>query len=182
MTPRKIVSANGKTYYQVHKRAPDGTMPKRRFPTRQVAVTYEASLAVSTPATNVDTRKQRITFRVQGEQFWEAHHHEMQRTRRDRASGSTSIDTSSPCWVLGSLARCARRRLAPPSPPGRRPAPGTVGQLLKLVRQILDVAVSDGLVPTNVAKDRSVRMPKGAATSVGGPNGRPGRRARARRR
>jgi hypothetical protein len=33
-------------------------------------------------------------------------------------------------------------------------APGTVGQVLRQVRQILDAAVADGLIPSNPAKVR----------------------------
>ena len=108
----------------------------------------------------VSQADQRRTFRVLAEQHWSATSHMLaedttrivKRSRLDRhilpVLGDYPLGSIRPSTVTAAVATWSATL-----------APGTVGQVLRQVRQILDVALADGLIGANPAKGRTVKPP-----------------------
>ncbi len=106
----------------------------------------------------IDAKRAAITFRDFAEEHWAAHSHNLaadttrvgKRSRLDRhilpALANCPVGSIRPSTVAAAVARWSQTL-----------SPGTVGQILRQVRQILDAAVADGLVASNAAK--SVKAP-----------------------
>lgn len=106
----------------------------------------------------VDPKQAARTFRDFAEQHWSAYSHALaedttrprKRTSLDRhilpVLGDVPVGAIKPSTMAAAVATWSRTL-----------APGTVGQTLRQVRQILDAAMADGLVASNAAK--AVRAP-----------------------
>jgi integrase len=106
----------------------------------------------------IDSKRASITFQAFAEEHWAAHSHNLaadttrvvKRARLDRhilpVLGNYPVGAIRPSVVAAAVATWSQAL-----------APGTVGQVLRQVRQILDAAMADGLVASNAAK--SVKAP-----------------------
>jgi integrase len=146
---------NGQVRWIARYRDPEGNSRAKSF-TRKVdadkfLVTVEAS---KLRGAYVDVREASRTFRDVAEQHWAGYAHTLaadstrlrKRSVLDRhilpALGDHPIGSIRPSTVNAAVATWSASL-----------APGTVGQVLRQVRQILDSAVLDGIIPANVAKD-----------------------------
>jgi integrase len=101
----------------------------------------------------VDLKRASIHFRDFAEEHWSSYAHRLaedttrvvKRSRLDRhilpVLGSYPVGAIKPSTVAGAVATWSQTL-----------APGSVGQILRQVRQILDAALVDGLVASNAAK------------------------------
>lgn len=106
----------------------------------------------------IDAKRASITFRAFAEEHWASYCHNLaadttrvrKRSVLDRqilpTLGNYPVGAMKPSVVAAAVATWSQRL-----------APGTVGQVLRQVRQILDAALADGLVASNAAK--SVKAP-----------------------
>jgi integrase len=161
MSPKKTVLPSGEIRWSVRYRDPSGRQPQRRFRTRSEAVQFEAQIRTKMAAgAYVDPREQRQTFRLVAERHWAAHSHGLAEdtTRpRKRSALDRHILPTLGDVPIGALKRSTIS--AAVATWSKTLAPGTVGQALRQVRQILDTAVDDGLIAANPAKARTVRAP-----------------------
>lgn len=122
----------------------------RRVDAERFLTTVEASKLTGS---YIDAKRASITFRAFAEEHWAAHLHTLaaDTTRPRKRSvldthilptlGNRPLGTIKPSTVAGALGTWSRTL-----------APGTIGQVLRQVRQILDAALADGLVSSNAAK------------------------------
>ena len=153
---------DGRVRWYTRYRDPEGKQRTRTFDRKVDAerflTTTEASKLVGG---YVDPRQAARTFREVAEEHWAATSHNLaedttrptKRARLDRhilpVLGSMPVGAIKPSTVAAAVATWTAKPLAA----------GTVGQILRQVRQILDAALSDGIVTKNVAKDRAVKVP-----------------------
>ncbi len=147
-------SRSGRLRWYVRYRDPIGAQRTKVFDRRIDAERYlirvEASKLVGG---YVDPRAAARSFRDVAEEHFAAHKHNLaadttrviKRSRLDRhilpVLGDYPIGLIKPSTMSSAVATWSSTL-----------APGTVGQLLRQVRQILDAALADGLVSANVAK------------------------------
>lgn len=161
MSPKKLTLPSGETRWAVRYRDPSGRHPQRRFRTRGEAVRFEAAVLTQLGRGGyVDPREQRQTFHALAERHWAGHAHNLAedstrprvRINLDRhilpVLGGLAIGTIKPSTISAAVATWSTTL-----------APGTVGQVLRQVRQILDSAVADGLIAANPAKAGTVKAP-----------------------
>lgn len=121
----------------------------RRVDAERFLTTVEASKLTGS---YIDAKPASITFRAFAEEHWAAHSHMAADTTRPRERsvldthilptlGNTPLATIKPSTVPGALGTWSRTL-----------APGTIGQVLRQVRQILDAALADRPVSSNAAK------------------------------
>jgi integrase len=127
----------------------------RRVDAERFLTTVEASKLTGS---YIDAKRASITFGAFAEEHWAAYSHTLaadttrvrKRSVLDRhilpTMGNRPVGTIKPSTVAAALGTWSRTL-----------APGTVGQILRQVRQILDAALADGLVANNAAK--SVKAP-----------------------
>jgi integrase len=127
----------------------------RRVDAERFLTTVEASKLTGS---YIDAKRAAITFGAFAEEHWAAYSHTLaadttrvrKRSVLDRhilpTMGNRPVGTIKPSTVAAALGTWSRTL-----------APGTVGQILRQVRQILDAALADGLVANNAAK--SVKAP-----------------------
>ena len=127
----------------------------RRVDAERFLTTVEASKLTGS---YIDAKRASITFGAFAEEHWAAYSHTLaadttrvrKRSVLDRhilpALGNRPVGSIKPSTVAAALGTWSRTL-----------APGTVGQVLRQVRQILDAALADGLVANNAAK--SVKAP-----------------------
>jgi integrase len=147
-------SRNGQLRWYARYRDPAGTrlvkVFDRKFEAERFLTTVEASKITGS---YIDAKRASITFRAFAEEHWVAHSHNLatdttrprKRSTLDRhilpALGSYPVGAIKPSIVATAVATWTQTL-----------APGTVGQVLRQVRQILDAALADGLVASNAAK------------------------------
>lgn len=122
----------------------------RKIDAERFLTTVEAS---KLNGSYVDPKRAAIRFNDFAEEHWTTHAHTLavdttrvgKRSRLDRhilpALGGYPIGAIKPSTISGAVATWSQTL-----------APGTVGQVLRQVRQILDAALADGLVASNAAK------------------------------
>lgn len=149
----------GTTRWYARFRDPAGNQVVRVFDRKIDAERFLTTVeATKLTGSYVDSKRAAITFRDFAEEHWAAHAHLLaadttrivKRSRLDRhilpVLGRHPVGALRPSTVAAAVATWSQSL-----------APGTVGQVLRQVRQILDAAVADGLVASNSAK--SVRSP-----------------------
>lgn len=135
-------------------RDPSGAQRNRTFARKidadRFLVTMEASKLTGA---YIDVRQARRTFRDVSEEHWSAHAHNVaadttrvvKRSRLDHhilpVLGDKPVGAIKPSTMAAAVATWSRTLV-----------PGTVGQVLRQVRQILDAALADGLIASNAAK------------------------------
>lgn len=145
---------NGQVRWYARYRDPAGKQRTKTFNRKvdaeQFVTTTEASKLTGS---YVDVRAAARTFADVAEEHWRAYSHTLaedttrptKRTRLDRhilpALGQYPVGAIKPSTMGAALATWSRTL-----------APGTVGQTLRQVRQILDAALADGLIASNPAK------------------------------
>jgi integrase len=147
-------SRNGQSRWYARYRDPGGAQLVRVFDRKVDAERFLTTVeAAKLTGSYVDARRASIRFRVFAEEHWAAHSHNLaadstrvvKRSRLERhilpAIGDYPVGAVRPSTVAAAVATWSRTL-----------APGTVGQVLRQVRQILDAAVADGLVASNAAK------------------------------
>ena len=150
---------NGKLRWYARFRDPGGAQRVKVFDRKVDAERFLTKVeAAKLTGSYVDQKRAAISFRTLAEEHWAAHSHNLaedttrlvKRSRLDRhilpVLGGHAVGAIRPSTVAAAVAVWSRTL-----------APGTVGQVLRQVRQILDAALADGLVVTNAAK--SVRAP-----------------------
>jgi integrase len=108
----------------------------------------------------VDPKQAARTFRDVAEEFWNAHKHNLAEdtTRpRKRSSLDNHILPALGDYPVGAIKPSTMK--AAVAAWSATLAPGTVGQMLRQVRQILEAAVADGIVASNAAKAKTVTAP-----------------------
>jgi hypothetical protein len=122
----------------------------RRVDAERFLTTVEASKLTGR---YIDAKRASITFGAFAEEHWAAYSHTLaadttrvrKRSVLDRhilpALGNRPVSSVKPSTVAAALGTWSRTL-----------APGTVGQVLRQVRQILDAALADGLVASNAGK------------------------------
>src|SRR4051794_26186042 len=144
---------NGQLRWYARYRDPGGTQLVRVFDRKADAERFLTTVeAAKLTGSYVDAKRAAIRFRAFAEEHWAAHSHDLavdttrvvKRSRLDRhilpALGDHPVGAVPPSTVAAAVATWSRTL-----------APGTVGQVLRQVRQIL-AAVADGLVASNAAK------------------------------
>jgi integrase len=147
-------SRNGQLRWYARYRDPAGTQLVKVFARKVDAERFLTTVeAAKLTGSYVDTKRASMRFRAFAEEHWAAHSHNLavdttrvvKRSRLDRhilpALGDHPVGAVRPSTVAAAVATWSRTL-----------APGTVGQVLRQVRQILDAAVADGLVASNAAK------------------------------
>ena len=150
---------NGQLRWYARYRDPGGTQLvkvfDRKIDAERFLTTVEASKLTGS---YIDAKRASITFRAFAEEHWAAYSHNLaadttrvrKRAVLDRhilpTLGKYPVGSIKPSVVATALATWSQTL-----------APGTVGQVLRQVRQILDAALADGLVASNAAK--SVKAP-----------------------
>jgi integrase len=150
---------NGRVTWRARYRDPAGRQRNRTFARRVDAEQFLTKVEASKLAGGyVDPKQAARTFRDIAEEHWEAHAHNLaadttrprKRSALDRhilpVLGDYAVGAIKPSTMAAAVATWAKTL-----------APGTVGQVLRQVRQILDAAVADGIVASNAAK--AVRPP-----------------------
>lgn len=150
---------NGRHRWYARYRDPAGKQLVRVFDRKLDAERFLTTVeAAKLTGTYIDPKRATIKFRDFAEQHWTTYAHALaEDTTRPRKRsvldrhilptlGNYPIGAIKPSTVGGALATWSQTL-----------APGTVGQVLRQVRQILDAALADGLVASNAAK--SVRSP-----------------------
>ncbi|WP_375481218.1 tyrosine-type recombinase/integrase [uncultured Jatrophihabitans sp.] len=145
---------NGRTRWYARWLDPTGAPRSRTFDRKLDAerflTTVESSKLIGA---YVDPKQAARSFADVAEQHWAAHAHTLaadttrptKRTRLDRhilpVLGHHPVGAIRPSTMAAAIATWSRTL-----------APGTVGQTLRQVRQILDAALADGLIASNPAK------------------------------
>lgn len=150
---------NGQLRWYARYRDPDGTQLVKVFDRKLDAERFLTTVEASKLTGGyIDTKRASIKFRDFAEEHWSTYAHALaedttrprKRSVLDRhivpALGKYPIGAIKPSTVGGAIATWSQTL-----------APGTVGQVLRQVRQILDAALADGLVASNAAK--AVRAP-----------------------
>jgi integrase len=149
----------GQLRWYARYRDPGGTQLVRVFDRKLEAERFLTTVEASKiTGSYIDAKRAAITFRDFTEEHWAAHSHNLaadttrvrKRSTLDRhilpALGTYPVGAIKPSMVATAVATWSQTL-----------APGTVGQVLRQVRQILDAALADGLVASNAAK--SVKAP-----------------------
>jgi integrase len=144
----------GKARWLARYRDPAGLQRAKTFGKRIDAERFLITIDSSKlTGTYIDPKQASRTFRDVAEEHWAAHAHNLAEdtTRpRKRSSldlhilpvlGEHRVNAIKPSTMASAVATWSKTL-----------APGTVGHVLRQVRQILDAAVADGIVPTNAAK------------------------------
>jgi integrase len=144
----------GRVRWYARYRDPAGAPRSQTFDRRVDAERYLTKIEASKlVGSYVDPKQAARTFRDVAEEHWSAHAHNLaEDTTRPRKRstldkhilpvlGDYPVGAIKPSTMAGAVATWAKTL-----------APGTVGQVLRQVRQILDAAVADGLVASNAAK------------------------------
>lgn len=147
-------TSNGTTSYYARYRDPSGHSRSRSFSRRTDAQKFLATTEAAKLTGNyVDACQASRLFRDLAESHWRSYAHTLaaDTTRPRKRSnldnhilpvlGDVPVSAIKPSSISAAIATWSMTL-----------APGTAGQVLRQVRQILDVAVADGLVPRNVAK------------------------------
>ncbi|HEY3090735.1 MAG TPA: tyrosine-type recombinase/integrase [Jatrophihabitantaceae bacterium] len=150
---------NGQTRWYARYRDPAGEPRAKVFDRKIDADRFLTKIeAAKLVGGYVDPKQAARTFRDVAEEHWAAHKHNLaEDTTRPRKRsvldkhilptiGRYPVGAIKPSTVSAAVATWSKTL-----------APGTVGQVLRQVRQILDAALADGIVSTNVAK--AVRPP-----------------------
>jgi integrase len=150
---------NGRVAWRAHYRDPAGRQLNRSFARKIDAEQFlTRTEAAKLTGAYVDPKQAARTFRDIAEQHWAARAHNLAadstrphtRSVLDRhvlpALGDYPVGAIKPSTMAAAVATWAKAL-----------APGTVGQVLRQVRQILDAAVADGIIASNAAK--AVRSP-----------------------
>jgi integrase len=145
---------NGRVAWRAHFRDPSGKQLNRSFPRKIDAEHFLIKIEASKLAGGfVDPRQAVRRFRDVAEEHWAANAHRLaadttrvvKRSRMDKhilpVLGDCPVGAIRPSTMSAAVATWTQTL-----------APGTVGQVLRQVRQILDAALADGLVSSNVAK------------------------------
>jgi integrase len=145
---------NGRVTWRAHYRDPAGKQLNRSFTRKIDAERYLVKIeAAKITGSYVDPRQAARTFRDVAEEHWAAHAHNLaedttrvvKRSRLDKhilpVLGDYPVGRIKPSTMAAAVATWSKTL-----------APGTVGQVLRQVRQILDAAVADGIVASNAAK------------------------------
>ena len=145
---------NGRVAWRAHFRDPSGKQLNRSFPRKIDAEHFLIKIEASKLAGGfVDPRQAVRRFRDVAEEHWAANAHRLaadttrvvKRSRMDKhilpVLGDYPVGAIRPSTMSAAVATWTQTL-----------APGTVGQVLRQVRQILDAAVADGIVATNAAK------------------------------
>ncbi|SDY21623.1 Site-specific recombinase XerD [Modestobacter sp. DSM 44400] len=145
---------NGQLRWYARYRDPAGAQLvkvfSRKVDAERFLTTVEASKLTGS---YVDAKRASITFRAFAEEHWATYAHNLaadttrvvKRSRLERhilpALGTYPVGALRPSAVAAAVATWSQTL-----------APGTVGQVLRQVRQVLDAALADGLVASNAAK------------------------------
>ena len=145
---------NGRVTWRAHYRDPVGQQRNRSFPRKVDADKFLTKIEASKLAGGyVDPRQAARSFRDVAEEHWAAHSHNLaedttrvvKRSRLEKqvlpVLGDYPVGGIKPSTMAAAVATWSKTL-----------APGTVGQVLRQVRQIPDAALADGLVSSNVAK------------------------------
>jgi integrase len=150
---------NGRVSFRVCFRDPTGRQRSRSFTrktdARAFLTTVDNAKLTGSYVSPAETRR---LFRDVAEEHWAAHQHRLaadttrvlKRSRLDRhilpVLGDYPVGVIRPSTMAAAVATWSTTL-----------APGTVGQVLRQVRQVLDAAVADGIIASNPAK--AVRPP-----------------------
>ena len=150
---------NGQLRWCARYRDPGGTQLVKVFGRKLDAERFLTTVEASKLTGGyIDAERASITFQAFAEEHWAAHLHNLaadttrprKRSVLDRhippTLGNYPVGAIKPSIVATAAASWSQTL-----------APGTVGQVLRQVRQILDAALADGLVASNAAK--SVKAP-----------------------
>jgi integrase len=150
---------NGQVHWYARYRDPAGKSRAKSFPRKIDAERFLTKTeAAKLTGGYVDPKQAARNFRDVAEEHWQANAHRLaadttrvvKRSRLDRhilpVLGHYPIGGIKPSMMATAVATWSTTL-----------APGTVGQVLRQVRQILDAAVADGIVASNAAK--AVRPP-----------------------
>lgn len=145
---------NGKDRWYARFRDPTGVQRSKVFGRKVDADRFLIKVeAAKLAGSYVDAKRASISFSTFADEHWAAHSHNLaedttrvvKRSRLDRhilpVLGSYPVGSVRPSTVAAAVATWSQML-----------APGTVGQVLRQVRQILDAALADGLVVSNAAK------------------------------
>lgn len=145
---------NGQLRWYARYRDPAGKQVVKVFDRKVDAERFLTTTeAAKLTGSYIDARRAAISFRDFAEEHWAAHSPSLaadttrvsKRLRLDRhilpVLGDYPVGAIRPSTVAAALGTWSRTL-----------APGTVGQVLRQVRQILDAAMADGLVAANAAK------------------------------
>ncbi len=173
-------SRSGRVRWYARFRDPSGSQVVKVFDRKVDGERYLATVEASKlTGSYIDAKRASITFAEFAEEHWAAHSPLLsadttrvgKRSRLDRhilpALGRYPVGAIRPSNVAAAVGRWSQSL-----------APGTVGQVLRQVRQILDAAVADGLLASHPAKGGQGAC--GAAPAPGPPDRRR-RRCGARR-
>ncbi len=151
---KKRSDRSGKVVWRAYYRDPAGGQRNRSFARKVDAERFLTRIEASKLAGSyVDPRQAARTFRDVAEEHWSAHAHNLaddttrprKRSTLDRhilpVLGAYPVGAIKPSTMAAAVATWAKTL-----------APGTVGQVLRQVRQILDAAVADGIIASNAAK------------------------------
>lgn len=140
--------------WRAHYRTPDGKQRNPSFDRKIDAERFLTKIEASKlTGSYVDPRQAARSFREVAEEHWAAHSHmlaaDTTRPRKRSALdhhilpvlGDYPVGGIKPSTMAAAVATWSRTL-----------APGTVGQVLRQVRQILDAALADGLIASNPAK------------------------------
>lgn len=152
-------SRNGRARWYARFRDPSGAQVVRVFDRKVDAERFLPTVeAAKLTGSYADSKRAAITFQKFAEEHWAAHAHNLaadttrvvKRSRLDRhilpVLGAYPVGALRPSTVAAAVATWSKTL-----------APGTVGQVLRQVRQVLDAALADGLVASKAAK--AVRAP-----------------------
>jgi integrase len=150
---------NGQLRWYARYRDPGGTQLVKVFGRKLDAERFLTTVEASKLTGGcIDAKRASITFQAFAEEHWAAHMHNLaaditrprKRSVLDRhilpTLGNYPVGAIKPSIVTTAVASWLQTL-----------APGTVGQVLRQVRQIVDAALADGLVASNAAK--SVKAP-----------------------
>jgi integrase len=150
---------NGKTTYRAHYRDPTGRQRSRSFTRKTDAKVFLTTVdSAKLRGSYVNPAESRRLFRDVAEAHWTANAHRL-------AADTTRVVKQSRLHqhILPVLGDCPLGMIKPSTMAAAVAtwstalAPGTTGQVLRQVRQILDAAVADGIIASNPAK--AVRPP-----------------------
>lgn len=145
---------SGEVRWHARFRDPEGKQRSRSFPRKVDAANFLTGIdSAKLSGSYVDPKQSARTFGDFAEEHWIGYSHNLaadttrvvKRSRLDRhilpVLGHYRVGAIKPSTMAAAVATWSRTL-----------QPGTVGQVLRQVRQILDAALADGMVSTNVAK------------------------------
>jgi integrase len=151
---KKRSDRGGRTVWRAYYRDPAGRQRNKSFARKVDAAQFLTKIEASKlVGAYTDPKQAARTFRHVAEEHWAAHSHNLaEDTTRPRKRsaldnhilptlGDYPVGAIKPSTMAAAVATWSKTL-----------APGTVGQVLRQVRQILDAAVADGIVGSNAAK------------------------------